>query len=199
MVAAPEEDPRGAALTASVLPLSLAGIAAGAVVGVTGLHGGRAVTALVGAAALTGLAAAAVAHSWLGVFAGGWWAEAAVLGLAVLAVGATVAGLTALLRTAGTGVGAGLVMLFGNPWAGASSAPELLPEPAGFIGQLLPPGAAASLLRSVAYFDGAAATGPALTLTWWAALGLGAVAVGTLTGKRAGTAPEPTRSPALAG
>jgi hypothetical protein len=30
----------------------------------------------------------------------------------------------------------------------------------------------------VSYFDGAAATGPALTLTWWAVLGLGAVLIG---------------------
>ncbi|MFD0313501.1 ABC transporter permease [Streptomyces flavalbus] len=199
VVAAPEEDPRGAALTASVLPLALAGIAAGGVVMMTGLRGARAATALVGAAALTGLAAAAVGDSWLGVLTGDWWAEAAALGLAVLAVGATVAGLAALLGTAGTGIGAGVVMLFGNPWAGASSAPQLLPEPAGFIGQLLPPGAAATLLRSVAYFDGAAATGPALTLTWWSVLGLGAVLLGAMIGKRTKPAAQPARTPALAG
>ena len=56
--------------------------------------------------------------------------------------------------------------------------PQLLPEPVGTIGQWLPPGAGATLLRSVAFFDGATATGPVLTLTWWAALGLGAVILG---------------------
>ncbi|KUL33166.1 ABC transporter permease [Streptomyces regalis] len=180
VVPAPEKDPRGAALTSSVLPLALAGMAAGMMVTLLGLRGLRAVTALIGAAALVGLAAAAVAHSWLGVLTGDWWAEAGVLGLATLAVSGGVAGLAALMGPAGGGIVAAVVMLFGNPFSGASSAPQLLPEPAGAIGQWLPPGAGATLLRSVSYFDGAAATGPALTLTWWAALGLGAVLLGSV-------------------
>ncbi|MFJ9539000.1 ABC transporter permease [Streptomyces sp. NPDC101225] len=188
VVAAPPKDPRGAALTSSVLPLALAGIAAGSVVTLLGLRGMRAVAALVGAAALTGTAAAGIAHSWLGVLTGDWWAEAGVLGLATLAVSAAVAGLAALLGTAGIGVAAGVVMLFGNPFSGAPSAPEMLPHPVGEIGQWLPPGAGTTLLRSVSFFDGAAATGPALTLTWWAALGLGAVLLGNALRGRARSA-----------
>jgi hypothetical protein len=66
----------------------------------------------------------------------------------------------------------------------------MLPEPAGAIGQWLPPGAGTTLLRSVSYFDGAAATGPALTLAWWAALGLGAVLLGSaLRARKAGSEP----------
>lgn len=179
VVPAPAADPRGAALSASVLPLALAGMAAGAVVTFSGLRGTRAVIALVGASALVGVAAAGIADSWLGVIAGDWWAEAGVFGLATLAVSGAVAGLAALLGTAGVGIVAGAIMLFGNPWSGAASAPQMLPEPAGMIGQWLPPGASATLTRSVAYFDGAAATGPALTLAWWAALGLGAVLLGS--------------------
>ncbi|MHB9863278.1 ABC transporter permease [Streptomyces sp. YIM S03343] len=178
VVAAPAADPRGAALTASVLPLALAGIATGSAVTLLGLRGVRATAALLGASALVGVAAATLADSWLGVVTGGWWAEAGVFALATLAVGAAVAGLAALLGRAGMGIVAGLVMLVGNPFSGASSAPEMLPKPAGVIGQWLPPGAGASLLRSVSYFDGAAATGPLLTLIWWAALGLGAVLLG---------------------
>jgi hypothetical protein len=179
VVAAPAKDPRGAAMTSSVLPLALAGIAAGSVVSLLGLRGLRAVAALLSAAALTGIAAACIAHSWLGVLTGDWWTEAGVLGLATLAVSAAVTGLAALLGPAGIGAGAGVVMLFGNPFSGASSAPQMLPHPVGTIGQWLPPGASATLLRSVSFFDGAAATGPALTLTWWAALGLGAVLLGS--------------------
>ncbi|MGP4091071.1 ABC transporter permease [Streptomyces sp. KR55] len=179
VVSAPANDPRGAALNASVLPLALAGIAAGAAVTMVGLRGVRAVAALLGASALVGVAAAAIAHSWLEVLTGDWWAEAAALGLSTLAVGGAVAGLAALLGPAGMGIVSGLVMLFGNPFSAAGSAPEMLPEPAGKIGQWLPPGAGTSLLRSVSYFDGAAAVGPALTLTWWAALGLGAVLLGS--------------------
>jgi hypothetical protein len=113
------------------------------------------------------------------VLTGDWWAEAGTLGLSTLALGGAVAGLAALLGQAGIEVAAGVVMLFGNPFSGAASAPRLLPEPAGAIGQWLPPGAGTTLLRSVSYFDGAAATGPALTLTWWAALGLGAILLGS--------------------
>ena len=79
VVATPENDPRGAALNASVLPLALAGIAAGSVVTMVGLRGLRAVAALIGAAALVGAAAAGIAHSWLGALTGNWWAEAGVL------------------------------------------------------------------------------------------------------------------------
>lgn len=200
VVAAPAADPRGAALTASVLPLALAGIMAGAAVTLLGLRGIRAAVAVVGAAALVGLVAAALAHSWLGVLTGDWWAEAAVLGLSTLAVSAAVAGCAALLGTPGIGVVAFLVMFLGNPFSGVSSAPRMLPEPAGAIGQWLPPGAGATLLRSVSFFDGAAATGPALTLVWWAALGLAAVLLGARPkGRRGGAEQAGERRPALVG
>ncbi|MCX5053700.1 ABC transporter permease [Streptomyces sp. NBC_00474] len=187
VVAAPANDPRGAALNSSVLPLALAGIAAGAVVTMLGLRGVRAVAALVISAGLVGVAAACIAHSWLGVLTGDWWAEAAVLGLSTLAVSGAVAGLAALLGRAGLGIASGVVMLFGNPSSGAASAPQMLPEPVGAIGQWLPPGASTTLLRSVSFFDGAAATGPVLTLTWWAVLGLGAVLLGQALKARART------------
>ncbi|MFE9017090.1 ABC transporter permease [Streptomyces sp. NPDC007808] len=200
VVPTPESDPRGAALTSSVLPLALAGIAAGAAVTLLGLRGMRAVSALLGTAALIGVITAALAHSWLEVLTGNWWAEAGVLALMSLAVSASVAGLAALLGPAGTGIAAGVVMLFGNPFSGAASAPQLLPEPAGAIGQWLPPGAGTSLLRSVSFFDGAAATGPVLTLTWWATLGLGAVLLGsTLKARRKSAAPAGEREMAAVG
>ncbi|GAA0296684.1 ABC transporter permease [Streptomyces turgidiscabies] len=204
VVPAAAKDPRGAAFGASVLPLALAGVAAGAAVTLLGLRGVRAVGALLAAAALVGVVAAALVHSWLGVITGDWWTEAAVLGLTTLAVSGAVAGLAALLGTAGIGIGGLTVILLGNSFSGATSAPQLLPEPVGTIGQWLPPGAGASLLRSVSFFDGAASFGPALTLTWWAALGLGAVLLGSALKRRAedrnsefdNTAAE--REPALA-
>ncbi|MEU3890516.1 ABC transporter permease [Streptomyces sp. NPDC029041] len=194
VVPTPAGDPRGVVLNAAVLPLALAGIAAGAVVTLLGLRGGRAVLALLGASALVGVVAAGIAHSWLGALGGAWWAEAGVLALSTLAVGGAVAGLAALIGPAGTGIGAALVMLIGNPFSGATSAPQMLPEPAGAIGQWLPPGAGTSLLRSVSYFDGAAATGPGLTLAWWAVLGLGAVLLGgSLRARKAGAGPAADR------
>lgn len=58
----------------------------------------------------------------------------------------------------------------------------------GALGQLLPPGAGASLLRSVSFFDGAAALAPSLVLAAWATFGLAAVLLGDLLKRR----PKPT-------
>lgn len=184
VVAAPPGDPRGTVLGASVLPMALAGVAAGAVVTLLGLRGVRAAVALVGAAALVGVVAAALTHSWLGALAGDWWTEAGAFALSTLAVSAAVAGLAALLGRAGIGLAALAVVLIGNPFSGVTSAPEMLPEPAGALGQWLPPGAGGSLVRSVAFFDGAQAAAPALTLGIWAAAGLLLVLLGGLRGRR---------------
>ncbi|MFD6279582.1 ABC transporter permease [Streptomyces sp. NPDC060209] len=200
VVAAPKADPRGAALGASILPLALAGVAAGAMVTAMKLRGSRAAMTLVGAAGLVGIAATAVAHSWLGVVTGGWWTEAGAIGLTVLAIASAVGGLAALLGTKGIGVGALLMVLLGNSFSGVTSAPELLPEPVGAIGQWLPPGAGGSLLRSVAFFDGAAAGRTALTLAAWAVLGLAAVLIGGRRKPEAESAaeiPDRRREPAL--
>ncbi|CAL9386617.1 hypothetical protein SUDANB15_01161 [Streptomyces sp. enrichment culture] len=200
VVPAAAGDPRGAAVNASVLPLALAGIGTGAAVTLLGLRGVRAVAALVVSATLTGGVAAALAQSWLEAVPGNWWAVAGTFGLAALAMGAAVAGLAALAGRAGLGLGTLLIMLLGNPFSGASSAPEMLPEPAGAIGQWLPPGAGVSLLRSVSFFDGAAGTGPALTLAWWAVLGLGAVLLAGALKRRTRTAePAPGQSPVAVG
>lgn len=187
VVAPPAGDPRGSAPASSVLPLALAGAAAGGMVTGLGLRGARSAAALTGAAVFVGVSATAIAHSGLGILAGDWWTEAAAFTLTTLAVGAGVAGLAALLGPAGIGLGALLIVLLGNPFSGVASAPELLPEPVGLIGEWLPPGAGGSLLRSVAYFDGSGAGGPALTLSLWAALGLTAVLIGG--GRRRSVAP----------
>ncbi|MEU3668468.1 ABC transporter permease [Streptomyces virginiae] len=200
VVPAPAADVRGVGFGASVLPLALAGVAAGALVSLGGLRGGRAVTAVLGASALVGLAGAALAHSWLGVLTGNWWAAAGALALTVAAVAAGVAGLHALLGKPGIGLGAFLIVLLGNPFSGAAGAPQLLPEPAGLVGQWLPPGAGSSLLRSVAFFDGAGAAAPALVLSLWAVLGVAAIAFAgrrTAPGAPAPTDPAPAPTSAV--
>ena len=65
----------------------------------------------------------------------------------------------------------------GNPFSAAAAAPELLPRPVGGIGQLMPPGAGANLLRSSGYFDGAGAGEHIAVLAVWALLGLAALVV----------------------
>jgi hypothetical protein len=195
VVPADPDDPRGAALAASVLPLVLAGMAAGLLVWLAGGTGPAGWVVLVVAAAGAGLVAGGIAQGWLGVLGGDWVVNAGVLGLTVLAVGATVAGLAALFGRAGAALGALLMVLVGNPLSGVSSAPELLPQPAGAIGQLLPPGAGGSLLRSTALFDGAAATRPLVVLVAWVALGLLAAGVAAMRGRRSGRAAAPRTDP----
>jgi hypothetical protein len=104
-------------------------------------------------------------------------------------------GLAALLGRAGAALGALLMVLVGNPLSGVSSAPELLPEPAGAIGQLLPPGAGGSLLRSTAFFDGAAASGPLVVLAAWIAIGLVAAVAAALRRRRPAPAAAPRPVP----
>ncbi|NGN63311.1 ABC transporter permease [Streptomyces sp. A7024] len=184
VVAAPKADPRGSALGSSVLPMALAGVMAGAVVTMMGLRGTRAVIALVGASAGIGLIGAAVADSWLGILAGDWWQEAGAFGLTALAGSAAVAGFAALIGPAGIGIGALFNVFLGNPFSGVTSAPEMLPQPVGMIGQWLPPGAGGQLLRSVAFFDGSAVTGPLIVLGAWSVGGLALIGLGSVIKRR---------------
>ncbi|MFI1825602.1 ABC transporter permease [Streptomyces sp. NPDC020412] len=175
VVAAPSGDPRGGVLAATALPLTFAGIASGALVTAFKLRRGPAAATLAGAAVLAAVTVTALAHDWLNVLTGSWWGEAGAVALTVFAVGAGTAGLAALAGPAGMALSSALMVLIGNPFSGAASAPELLPEPAGLIGQWLPPGAGSQLLRSQAYFDGNGSGGDVLVLCLWAGLGLAAL------------------------
>jgi hypothetical protein len=186
--------PRGAALASSVLPLVLAGILTG-VVSFLLASGLRRVGLLVVGSVLAGLAATAIVQSWLEVVGGNWAANAAALSLTVLAISSFAAGLWALLGELGLILAALGMVLIGNPFSGVGSAPELLPEPVGALGQLMPPGAGGNLLRSTGFFDGAAAGGHIAVLVAWALVGLGALLAAEARNRR--LAPE--RAPIRAG
>jgi hypothetical protein len=190
---APTEDvvtaEHGAALPSSVLPLVIAGILIGLAASLLTSSAAARAGLLVAGSAIIGLVAAGIVQSWLDVVEGDWLVNAGVLGLTVLAIGATVAGLYAWLGTVGIGVAAALMVFIGNPFSGAGSAPELLPEPVGGIGQLLPPGAGANLLRSTGFFDGAAAGAPVAVLLAWALGGLALVGRAAVRGRRPAAAP----------
>ena len=196
VVPADADDPRGAAFGSMVLPLLLAGIVTGVIVTLLGRPGLGAIGILVAVAAFTGLVTIAVVQGWLGIIEGPWLLNAAVLSLGVLAIASPVAGLAALIGRAGIAVIALLMVFVGNPWSGNVTAPELLPKAAGFVGQLLPPGAGGQLLRSTAFFDGAGAGGHLAVLLVWIGLGLGAVLAGAQLRQRAEVArrvePEPS-------
>ncbi|TQM00687.1 hypothetical protein FB559_6404 [Actinoallomurus bryophytorum] len=180
VVPADAHDPRGAALSSTVLPLVLTGVLTGLIIATLTVRGLMQMGALIAASAAAGLAAATVVQSWLDVLSGHWIANAAVLGLTVMAISTTVVGLGWLLGRAGQVLGALLMVFVGNPFSGVSAAPELLPQPVGWIGRFLPPGAAAELLRSSAFFGGNGAAEPAIVLSVWAGCGLLLIAEKTL-------------------
>jgi hypothetical protein len=169
-----------AALPSSVLPLVIAGIVTGlAAVALASTTLRRSALVVTGSV-LAGLGATAIIQSWLGVVDGDWLANAGVLSLTVMAIAALVAGFEALLGKSGVALAALTMVFIGNPFSGAAHGPELLPQPVGDLGQLLPPGAGANLLRSTGLFDGAAAGGHVAVLAAWALLGFTALAISAL-------------------
>jgi len=173
-------DPRGLVLPSALLPMTICGVIMASVIGlVLGFRPAwRQIMALIVVSAAAGLGAYLIAQGFLGALPHEAVATWAALSLIVLAIGATTAGLIALIGAAGLGLGILLMIFIGNPFSGVTSAPELLPAPVGAIGQWLPPGAGASLLRSTAYFGGHGAVGHLTVLLVWIAAGLAAIVAG---------------------
>ncbi|GIJ38135.1 hypothetical protein [Micromonospora andamanensis] len=171
------DDPRGAGFAAGFLPLAMTSLLAGALLVLLVAGGLARLVGLAATGVLAGLTGVVVLDGWLGVIAGEWLAEAAAIGLFALATSAVVTGLGALLGRPGIGLGALLVFLIGNPLSAVGAAPELLPQPWGALGQWLPVGAGGTLLRSVAFFDGAGAGRPIAVLAGYAVVGLALILV----------------------
>jgi hypothetical protein len=160
------------------------------------------VAAVVGYGLGAGLLAAGLMH-WTGVLAGSYLGGATAIALLTGAISATVAGLHALAVAAfghrspvagqvGIALGALLVFLIGNPLSGLAAAPEMLPQPWGEIGQFLPVGAGATLIRSAAYFDWAGGTRSVIVLASYVLVGLLLLATaGTRRRRPTETAPTP--------
>jgi hypothetical protein len=87
------------------------------------------------------------------------------------------------------------MMLLGNPLSGLTSAPEMLPSGWGALGQLLPPGAAGTALRSVSFFDGAGAGQSFVVLSCWLVAGLALCGLGGLRSRQRVVQAHPERSP----
>lgn len=187
----PSGDPRGSGFSAGALPMVMGGLAVGIALafGVTGTGAAGAAGVVwrrvlgAGLAAVGGAAAAVlVMQTWLGVLEGNWLANAGAFALTIAAVAVTIVGLHSLIGPPAVGVGALVFLLVGNPLSGVTSAPELLPSGWGTFGQFLPPGAGGTLLRSTAFFDGAAAVQPVLVLGGWVVVGVVLAALGARRG-----------------
>lgn len=192
-----QDDPRGMGLAAGALPIALGGMIAGVAISQLVPGTWRRVGVMLGFAVLAGLAMTAVLQFWFGTFDGSYLATSAAAVLGILATGMTVLGLEQLLGRIGIGLAALVVVILGNPLSGLASAPEMLPQPWGGIGQMLPPGATGTLLRNVAFFDGAAISAPLLTLGGWLAVGLLTFWAGATRSTRSSAqSPDPALVPA---
>ncbi|WP_084078097.1 hypothetical protein [Demequina sp. NBRC 110057] len=171
LVPTSEDDPKGIGLSAGALPIALGGFMAGVATTLL-IRGTRERLITMGVfGVVAGLAMTAILEFVFGTLTGNFLATSGAAILGIIATGMTVLGLESLLGRPGIAVGALFVVLLGNPLSGLTSAPELLPQPWGAIGQLLPPGATGTLLRNVAFFDGAAIAQPIIVLCCWLAFG----------------------------
>jgi hypothetical protein len=184
VVPTPASDPRGAGLAAAALPLALGGIITAGLVSRMIRRIPLRVAAALAMATVGGMVTATVLGTWLGSVQSGWWTTTGVVTLGMAAIALVLLGLHALFREVGLVLGAAVVVLLGNPLSGLTSAPELLPSGWGTLGQLLPPGATGTLLRSVSWFDGAGAGTPLLVLSTWSAAGLVLLGAGALVARR---------------
>ncbi|WP_375485396.1 ABC transporter permease [uncultured Jatrophihabitans sp.] len=167
-------DPRGMVLSSILLPLSLcASLLAAAVALVLTLRSAwRQGVTLAVVSALAGLGIYLIAQPFLGALPHEPLATWGALSLTVFAIATTASGLAALVGPAGLGLGAALMVLLGNAFAGSTSAPTLLPGAVHRLGQWLPPGAGANLVRSTAYFGGAGSAGHLTVLLLWSVAGM---------------------------
>lgn len=178
VVPLPEADPRGSGFAAAALPMVIGGMIVG--IATSFLVGGvwRRVGGAVAAALAAGVVVTVVTQVWLGVLDGHAWTNVGAIALTIAAMAMTLIGLVAMIGPRGIPIGAVAMFLLGNPLSGVASAPEMLPTGWGTLGQLLPPGAGGTLLRSTSFFDGAVVTGPILVLGTWLAVGLALAALG---------------------
>ncbi|MDC7120934.1 ABC transporter permease [Cellulomonas fimi] len=173
-------DPRGIVLGAATFPLVLGGMIGGIGIALTVVGARRRVAAVLGYAALGGLATTAVLQTWWHALGGSFWVTSGVVALTILAIASVVVGFTSLVGRRGLAIGPVLFLLVANPIAAAAMPWQMLPAPWGAIGQWLPPGAGATLLRDTSYFPAADTSALWLTLTAWAVLGLSLALLGHL-------------------
>jgi hypothetical protein len=193
-----KDDPRGVALNLTLLPLAVTSILGALLLNslAPGLRAGPRLLALAAFGVLGGLVCSLIVRVGIEALPGpflGLWGVAA---LAIFAAAAPAAAIMRALGEPGVGLSFLIFLMLGNPASGAASAPQLLPDPWREGGQFLPAGAAATALRNVAYFDGAALLKPLLVLIIFAAVG--AIVLFALDRRRPASAKAPVPAPAQA-
>ncbi|MDO9406938.1 hypothetical protein [Patulibacter sp.] len=180
----PQGDPRGTGLAGAGLPLVFGGLLPVALFFnlLTGARRNR--LEIVGVATYSLIAGFGVALFLQLVFEtidGSILLNGLGLSLGIGALAMTQLALMTAFGYVGFGIGAAIAMLVGNPLSGLASGPYWLPDGWATLGQILPPGAAGSLLRATGLFDATGALGPALILGGWLLIALATLAFATRT------------------
>ena len=165
VVPLPPGDPTGVGIGDLAFPLVFGGIVP-AVAFRSMLSGKRwwIFAGLTGFSVAGGFVVAAVLKYLFGSIEGPLVPVAASVALGIAALALPLAGLNECFGTKGFTIAAMSMMFVGNPFAGIATSAQWLPAGVALIGQLLPPGAAGTLVRAVAYFDGTGGAGAALLL-----------------------------------
>ncbi|MHA7861523.1 hypothetical protein ACX1DX_09160 [Tessaracoccus sp. Y36] len=173
VVPLPDGDPIGAGIGGLAFPLVFGGIVP-AVAFRKLLPGHRRLVllGLLGFSLVGGFVVSTVLRYAFGSIDGSVWSVGAAIALGIAALAVPLAALNDALGAKGFTVAAMTMMFIGNPFAGIATSAVWLPAGVATLGQLLPPGAAGTLVRAVAYFDGAGGGWALLTLATWVALGL---------------------------
>lgn len=178
VVALPPDDRSGASIGLLVQALAIGATVASMGLGRIGarttpslLRGVGHTVAMLGYAAASAGAVLVAAHAF-GIVPDG--ADARLFWtflLVSVAITGSVAGLVGLIGPAGSALGTAY-FLFGVPISGATVLPEFMPTVVRTLGQALPTGAGATLVRDSLYFPAAAITQPVVTLILYAGIGI---------------------------
>ncbi|MGX6997420.1 hypothetical protein [Periweissella fabalis] len=168
----PKADPKGTGLAAGALPIAL-GSWIGAVAIANLIKGKKQkFAAILSFSLIGGLGLVGVIQYGIGTFDGNYFLTSLGAMLGIAATGFFVLGVLEVLGNPGLGIAAILLILLGNPLSGLASAPEMLPNGWGVLGQLLPPGAPGTLLRNITFFDGNAISQPLIVLSTYVIIGM---------------------------
>jgi len=186
VVPLPASDPSGIGIGGLAFPLVFGGIVpAVAFRKVFAKSLPWAIAGIVTFSVVGGLAVAAVLAFLFGsIETAAFWPVAAAMTLGIAGLALPLAGLQELFGGKGFTIGAMLMMFVGNPLAGISTTGAWLPQGLGLIGQLLPPGASGTLVRSAASFGWAGGAAAALTLAVWVLAGVLLLTLGALRSRR---------------
>ena len=180
------DDPTMSGIAALGLPLLFGGMAATVIL--VQLFKGKMSFRLLGSVTfsiLAGLVAATILQFGFGAVDGNFWVTALGVTLGISAISLTILGMESLIGYAGLGIVALLMLFVANPLSGLATGPQWLPHPWGALGQLLPIGAAGTVIRSGAFFDGHGMTHAVVVLCCWIAFGIALTVIAGMRRRRA--------------